>query len=1283
MKLDLRKMNNKTKMQFRNKRQVAFYITLITVIFAIGGYWYYGRKKEQILQQKERTLTAITTLKSKQIEMWYKEELKDAQIISDNPLLDEVAKTFARSYSSVDSIRLMELLKQIQLEHELAEVVLTSFDGSIIAATNSQSKSIHPDELSSLKIAIQKGWAASTGFFNETQNGDMRHLISFVSIINRDENSSNYALILRVDAAHLGSMIKGWPIEGQTGESFIFINETQSIINFNEKTNNVEIETKDKYSFSNEDLLSRLYSSGQPGIYKGRDHHNVEVLASKSNIEGTNWVLISKVHKSELFQDVKRLTLQTLVWVLTLVVLTSLFIVAWYNNRQKNIYKGLLSNERELWAQQEKFNVIMDSLGEGIITLDLNGNIQFLNKRAEELTGWNLRDAGGRDFHEVYNVINEETGLQENNILDKVLKKGLVKELGNHTILISKCGTEIPVMDTGAPLLDASGKITGIAISFMDETEKHQQKSILQESEARYREFFEADLTGDYSATTDGKILQCNPAFVGILGYDTADLIIGNNIVEMYQNPVERQEFLYLIQNKKVLKNYQSKLKRKDGTNIVCKENIVGKFDANGKLVQYYGYLYDITEQIRAEEELKKNEQLLSSVMETQQELICRFLPDTTLTFVNKAYCNIFRMNEQKLIGLKFLELVPNNEWDGILSILKNLNADNPSRSYVSSAIKPDGSLISLEWTDIAILNEQNEVIEFQSVGRDITEKLKAKQELINQTRMQELLRKIALNYINIPLEEVDSTIHKSLEEVGKFVNADRAYVFDYDWDNDVCNNTYEWCGDGVSPEIDNLQNIPLEDIPFWVNDHKEGKAIKIPDVFALDESDVVRQILEPQNVKSLITIPIMDEHKCVGFLGFDSVKEHHKYLEKEELLLFVFAQMLVNIKKRVALEKDLIKAKEKAEESDKLKSAFINNISHEIRTPLNGILGFGGFLAEMDLSPEERKEMLAHLQYSSNRLLNTVTDYMDMARIVSGTLEVHKKEFQLLPFFKEFIEKTRHLCAENIINLEIEAPTELIDLKLNTDPEFILKILNILVGNALKFTDKGRIKLGFIVNNGFLEFFIQDTGKGISHDKLEIIFNMFAQENTLITRGYEGSGLGLSIAKGLVNLLGGTISVSSEKGKGSIFKFTVPFNEPKVTGNAAPIEDKKANLARKPSILLAEDDESNYSYMEVVFKQAGYNYLLAKNGVEAVELCKQHPDITLVLMDIKMPVMNGLEATKLIREFRPELPIIATTAYAQAGDEHRFLDAGCSGYIAKPIQKDKLFKLLEKLTQS
>jgi CheY-like chemotaxis protein len=385
------------------------------------------------------------------------------------------------------------------------------------------------------------------------------------------------------------------------------------------------------------------------------------------------------------------------------------------------------------------------------------------------------------------------------------------------------------------------------------------------------------------------------------------------------------------------------------------------------------------------------------------------------------------------------------------------------------------------------------------------------------------------------------------------------------------------------------------------------------------------------------------------------------------------------DITERKKMLDELILAKEKAVESDRLKTAFINNISHEIRTPLNGILGFGQFLAESELTPEKRKEYYSILEKSSNRLMNTVNDYMDMARIVSGTMEVNKKEFSLQPLVEEIIEKYEKLCAEKEINFLVITLEKSLDIKLYSDQGFVQKILNILLDNALKFTKTGGIKFGYLFVPGFIEFVVQDTGVGIEQDKMDTIFDMFTQEDTSNIRGHEGSGLGLSIARGLVSLLGGSINVSSSKGKGSTFTFTVPYNLADNLLKEQVLKKGETHDANKKLILIAEDEESNYIFIEEIFKRTGYAYLHVWNGAEAVEICQQNKSISMVLMDIKMPVMNGIEATQLIHTFRPDLPIIATTAYAQTGDEQRFLTLGFNGYLAKPIKKDNLISLLNK----
>ncbi|WP_170245275.1 GAF domain-containing sensor histidine kinase [Gelidibacter salicanalis] len=396
--------------------------------------------------------------------------------------------------------------------------------------------------------------------------------------------------------------------------------------------------------------------------------------------------------------------------------------------------------------------------------------------------------------------------------------------------------------------------------------------------------------------------------------------------------------------------------------------------------------------------------------------------------------------------------------------------------------------------------------------------------------------------FINIPLNHISEEIEKTLETMGNFVDADRVYIFDYDWEKQICRNTYEWCNEGITPEIKQLQAVSIDDIPWWVDAHKKGNKLAISDVNALKPDDGVKKILEPQGVKSLFTLPLMQSGKCIGFIGFDSVRNFHRYSKREEVILTFFSELMVNIQNRKAQENLLVLEKEKAEQSDKIKTAFINTISHEIRTPLNGILGIGQMLAETDFSSEERAELFNGLSTSSNRLMNTITDYMDMSMIFSDAVKVDKMEFLLKPWFEYITKKAKDLFSEKNIHFDVLFPADHNALKVTSDPMLLEKILYKLLDNAIKFTNEGSVTCTYKVTSKHIEFLVQDTGKGVATNKLKLIFEMFSQEDSSMTRGHEGSGLGLKIAKELVVLLGGEINVVSKIGKGSIFTFTIPL---------------------------------------------------------------------------------------------------------------------------------------------
>jgi CheY-like chemotaxis protein len=277
-------------------------------------------------------------------------------------------------------------------------------------------------------------------------------------------------------------------------------------------------------------------------------------------------------------------------------------------------------------------------------------------------------------------------------------------------------------------------------------------------------------------------------------------------------------------------------------------------------------------------------------------------------------------------------------------------------------------------------------------------------------------------------------------------------------------------------------------------------------------------------------------------------------------------------------------------------------------------------------------------------------------------------------------MEHTSVACAAKRLQLNWGEAKESAPLVLHSDREMLKRSLSLILDNALKFTSHGQISCSYTRSDAGLVFSIQDTGIGIAEAKTEMIFEMFSQEDPSLTRGYEGSGLGLSIAHGMVKLLGGKVGVSSELGQGSLFTLTLP-PEVIVEQPSTRLETNSAEVVTgELLVLITEDDLLNYHYMEILVANAGHRSLHATNGNMAVELCRQHPEISLVLMDIKMPQMNGLEATRLIREFRPNLPIIATTAYALTGDENRMLSAGCNAYLSKPIRPEALTALMQEL---
>ena len=418
--------------------------------------------------------------------------------------------------------------------------------------------------------------------------------------------------------------------------------------------------------------------------------------------------------------------------------------------------------------------------------------------------------------------------------------------------------------------------------------------------------------------------------------------------------------------------------------------------------------------------------------------------------------------------------------------------------------------------------------------------------------------------------------------------------------------------------------------------------------------------------------------------------------------------EIFIDITERKRAEKELILAKEKAEENERLKSAFLANMSHEIRTPMNGILGFAGLLKEPKLSGEEQQEYIGIIEKSGARMLNIINDVIAISKVESGQMKtfvsptnVNEQLEYIYNFFKLEVEQK---------GLQINFKNSLTDREaiVKTDKEKLYAVLTNLVKNAIKFSDSGTIEIGckrrervlgrdkaclvstdssyLVSTTSELEFFVKDNGVGIPKDRMEAIFDRFVQADIGDKRAFQGAGLGLSISKAYVEMLGGRIWVESEEGKGSGFYFTIPCNNEPEDENTVVEEfvvdsaDNKPNKEYKGfKILIAEDDEISGMLISMAIKAFGKNVLKTSTGIETVEVCRNNPDLDVVLMDIKMPEMDGYEATRQIRQFNNDVIIIAQTAYALTGDREKALEAGCNDYIAKPFGQSSLTALMKK----
>ncbi len=587
-----------------------------------------------------------------------------------------------------------------------------------------------------------------------------------------------------------------------------------------------------------------------------------------------------------------------------------------------------------------------------------------------------------------------------------------------------------------------------------------------------------------------------------------------------------------------------------------------------------------------------------------------------------------------------------------------------------------------------------------KSLSTDLKARKKAEEQLLRHTEMQKMIIEMASSYINIPVNQVNNTINKSLKSICEFISADKSYIYLYDSGKNTFSCEYEWYTHGAEPEIEKLQNLPTALIPDFVKSHHDGNIHSVDDLNSLPESTLHGNFINNE-AKSMITVPMMSGKKCSGFVSFVFFKTIDQNLEEEKLLLQLFAHMLVNVKKRVKVESQLLetniylesatakanKMAEKADLANKSKSAFLANMSHEIRTPLNAIIGFSQLLNRDKHLTESQKDYSNSIVRAGEHLLALINDILELSKVEAGRVVLNPSNIDLYSLLEDiqmiFRERAQSKHLQFICEMADNLPRFVF-----VDESKLRQIFVNLIGNAIKFTEEGGIAVRSRIemideDTNRLIVEIQDSGPGISNDEIDKLFRHFEQTTTGINKG-SGTGLGLALSRELAILMGGNISVSSEPGKGSVFTFDVVIKN----GNAEAVNTnitKRVVGIAKPKvahrILVVDDKDENLKVVVNLLKLVGFETNEALDGKEAIEkFGKWKPH--LILMDMRMPGMDGYEATRLIKgtEKGKQTPIVALTASAFEDERRKIELLGMQGYIRKPFRENELFSTLGKI---
>ncbi|MFH0843466.1 MAG: ATP-binding protein [Bacteroidota bacterium] len=791
----------------------------------------------------------------------------------------------------------------------------------------------------------------------------------------------------------------------------------------------------------------------------------------------------------------------------------------------------------------------------------------------------------------------------------------------------------------------------------------------LRESEENFRDIFETVEEGIAYGTLRGKLLSINKKLELILGIP-GEKIIGRNVMRVSRDLLNSENsnivlpLLHDVVRGRPIRPFEVRYRDK---------LLEVSVSINNKTKRLTGTIRDVTESRKIQNELKIGESRLRRAEIASKSGNWELHLKTGIMIGSEGAVLLYGVKGSP-IDMKEIQKVPLPEFRPMMDkALEGLIKHGKPYDIEFKIRKADtGEIIDIH--SIAEYDRENQIL-FGSI-QDITERKRAERVIMRNNRDLAQLLQITMDLLETV--ERKEVLKRILEGAIRLIELDTGVFYFLKDDTLRLEVT-------VPPIPD---NFPEEFRKANINCHPHIKKaittntpVIVYNIYDEELTPEEKLIADNKDLHSMIYIPLAVNKQVIGVLILGTVSRAYEFSDREIRLSRTISNIASLTIENSLLFDNLTVAKEKAEESDRLKTAFLHNISHEIRTPLNAIIGFSGFLDQPDISEDDRKEYIDIIFQSNNQLLSIINDILNISHIETGQAKLKISQVDINKVLKNLHRQFLPEAERKNVRIKIGKHREDCKAILQTDESKLIQIMSNLISNALKFTDEGYVEFGYVSKDDHVEFYVEDTGIGIAASEQPRIFERFYQVDKKDSRNYGGTGLGLPISKGYTELLGGKIWLKSELNSGSAFYFTIPCSHlhQEVSAEETEVKEIKGKSGKNKSILVAEDEESNFALITTMLRHQDYEIMRARNGQEAVDMFKKRKDTSLILMDIKMPLMDGFEAASEILKIKPNVPIVAQSAYVHQADKTLAMEIGFVDYIAKPFDRQQLLSVVEK----